>query len=67
MYIKDAVLAGDRVKRVINPRYDMSVENMLQIRDTYNGKPIDCICAAFRFGYLQGTKAAIKGEITRCK
>ncbi|MDO5345294.1 MAG: hypothetical protein Q4E91_06075 [Lachnospiraceae bacterium] len=41
----------------INERYDMSIGN---INDIYNASdnPFDMICNGFRFGYMQGMKAA---------
>lgn len=41
----------------INGKYDMCVENMDDIRRESNDS-YDLICNGFRFGYMQGMKAA---------
>lgn len=47
----------------INPFYDMHIAN---VNDLYasSANPFDLICNSFRFGYMQGTKAA-KAEMKK--
>ena len=47
----------------INPHYDISVLNVKEIYEK-SSSPFDMICTGFRFGYIQGMKAA-KAEISR--
>lgn len=61
--IKNAVSKANAIIGTINPHYDMSCENMREIYDTYGGS-FDVICCSFRFGYLQGMKAA-KAEMKK--
>lgn len=42
----------------INPNYDATRKDFAEIWQLEN--PYEVICAAFRFGYMQGTKAAKK-------
>lgn len=41
----------------INGRYDMCIENIQEIKDN-SQDDIELICNGFRFGYMQGMKAA---------
>lgn len=63
MGIKNVIQKSDATLGKINPRYDLTCENMREIRDTYGGS-FDVICCSFRFGYLQGMKAA-KAEMKK--
>lgn len=47
----------------INPYYDMRMSNIKEIYEN-SANPIDMICTSFRFGYLQGMKAA-KAEMRK--
>ena len=47
----------------INPHYDLTSGNIQEIHREYGGN-IESICCAFKFGYLQGMKAA-KAEMTQ--
>lgn len=47
----------------INPRYNLTCENIQEIHREYGGN-FESICCAFKFGYLQGMKAA-KAEMKR--
>ena len=60
---KSAVSKANAIIGAINPCYDMTCENIREIYDTYGGS-FDVICCSFRFGYLQGTKAA-KAEMKK--
>ncbi len=53
--VKNCVKKADQVK--INEYYDMTVENLQEIRDAYKNQLPSMLYAAFRFGYLQGQKA----------
>lgn len=64
MGVKSAVAKANEFVGKINSRYDMTYRNMLEIRDTYDGHIFDIICCSFRFGYIQGMKAA-KAEMKR--
>lgn len=44
-------------KGKVNPRYDITLENITEIRQAYP-QPFEALCAAFLFGYVQGHKAA---------
>ena len=48
--------AIDEGRKIINPRYDMSFEQLKILEKTSDIK--DLIYDAISFGYLQGTKAA---------
>ncbi len=63
MPIKNAVQKANSMIRQINPRYDMTVNNVKEIHEVYGGS-FDTICCSFRLGYLQGMKAA-KAELKR--
>ena len=54
--------AIDEGRKIINPRYDMSFEQLKILEKTSDIK--DLIYDAFSFGYLQGTKAA-KAEMRK--
>lgn len=41
----------------IDPRYDMGTENIMDILE-HGSNEFDLIVNGFRFGYMQGTKAA---------
>lgn len=49
----------------INPYYNMSLENMREIYNAYGGN-FEAISCSFKFGYLQGMKAA-KAEMKKAK
>lgn len=49
-------------RKIINPRYDMSLEQLKMLEKTSDIK--DLIYDAFSFGYLQGTKTA-KAEMRK--
>lgn len=63
MPIKNAVQKANSMIGQINPRYDMTVNNVKEIHEVYGGS-FDTICCSFRLGYLQGMKAA-KAELKR--
>lgn len=63
MAIKNAVQKANSIIGQINPRYNMTVNNVNEIHEVYGGS-FDTICCSFRFGYLQGMKAA-KAEMKR--
>ena len=63
MTIKNTVQKADSIIGQINPYYDMTVNNAKEIHEVYGGG-LDAICCSFRFGYLQGMKAA-KAELKR--
>lgn len=41
----------------VNDRYDMCVENVMDIQSASRDS-VELICNSFRFGYMQGMKAA---------
>lgn len=45
------------IKGKINPKYDMNTENIQEIWE-YDKNPFYLISNAFKFGYVQGMKAA---------
>ncbi len=47
----------------INPYYDMRMSNVKEIYEN-SANSFDMICTSFRFGYLQGMKAA-KAEMRK--
>ena len=47
----------------VNPYYDMRVKDLQEIYEN-SQSVFDCIANGFRFGYLQGVKAA-KAEIRK--
>ena len=55
--MKNVVMKTKTMAGTINWRYDMTYNNMLEIYSAY-GKGFDAMCCAFRFGYMQGMKAA---------
>lgn len=63
MPIKNVVQKANLMIGQINPHYDMTVNNVKEIHEVYGGS-FDTICCSFRFGYLQGMKAA-KAEMKR--
>ena len=63
MPVKNVVKHANSLIGTINPRYDMTVNNAREIYDMYGGN-LETICCSFRFGYLQGMKAA-KAEMKR--
>lgn len=52
--------AIENAKGKINYNYDMTIDDIMTIDETSNGK-IDLICKCFTFGYVQGAKAQKKG------
>lgn len=57
MRIKNTVLKADAMLKKINERYDMQAANAMDIKQAYGGN-LESIFCAFRFGYMQGMKAA---------
>ena len=57
MRVKNVVSKASTIIETINPRYDISCENIREIHDIYGGS-FEAICCSFRFGYMQGMKAA---------
>ncbi len=58
MRIKNVVEKAQKVK--VNDRYDCSVLECMQLINTYRDEPWDLCYEAFKFGYLQGSKAEKK-------
>ena len=52
------------VRGTINPYYDMTSSNVRELYDAYPNQPFELICSSFKFGYLQGMKAA-RAEMKR--
>lgn len=49
----------DQINKVkVNRRYDMSFGNILDLLEDSGGDQVRLLCKGFRFGYLQGVKAA---------
>lgn len=61
--MKNVVEKAKTMHGKINPRYDLRVNEIVEIYDTYGGN-FDVICCSFKFGYLQGMKAA-KAEMKK--
>lgn len=53
---KDVVKTSEDMKGKINIYYDVSVKDFVDLADHYQGE-IELTAAAFRLGYLQGSKA----------
>lgn len=47
----------NKSSRIINEKYDICTNNISDIRDS-SADSYDFICNGFRFGYMQGLKAA---------
>lgn len=60
---KNVVEKADSILETLNPKYDMTCQDMREIQNTYSGS-YDAIYCSFRFGYLQGMKAA-RSEMKR--
>lgn len=61
--IKNVVQKAESMTGKINPHYDLSIGNEQEIREKSKGST-DMILYSFRFGYLQGMKAA-KAEMRK--
>lgn len=55
--MKSAIEKANEAIGKINPRYDMQQHQIEEIYENIES-PIKAICVSFRFGYLQGMKAA---------
>lgn len=64
-HVTNVVSKSKSLTGKINPYYDLSFENMCEIHEMYGGN-FDVICCSFKFGYLQGMKAA-KAEMKKSK
>ena len=51
----DVIKANEEMVGKINPRYDLKMSQMNDLLETYEN-PVNLMIAAFRFGYLQGSK-----------
>lgn len=63
---KDVVKTSEDMRDKINTYYDVSVKDLVDLADHYQGE-IELAAAAFRLGYLQGSKAErakMKGGVT---
>lgn len=61
--MKSAIQKANEAISKINPRYDMKQKEIEEIYENIDS-PIKAICVSFRFGYLQGIKAA-KAEMRK--
>lgn len=52
-----AVLSENKEFKEIDPRYDMSCNQALSIKELYGGT-VEAIAYSFQYGYSQGMKAA---------
>lgn len=52
----------EKSKIEMNERYNATVDDIIELRETE--KPFDAVYDAFRYGYIQGVKAA-KAEARR--
>lgn len=71
MGVKNVVLKADAVIKKIDPRYDMTFDQAISIKQFYGGN-VESIACAFNFGYLQGMKVANsagnnEGEESNCQ
>lgn len=64
MPVKNVIKKTKNMVGTINPYYDMTFLNMMEIYNAYSKQPFDLICSSLKFGYLQGMKAA-RAEIER--
>lgn len=55
--VKNTMKLVESAVGVINIRYDLCAENIIDIKDA-SQDIYDLICNGFRFGYMQGLKAA---------
>ena len=58
MPVKNVIKKTNDMAGMINPHYDMTFSNIMEIYNAYSKQPFDLICSSFKFGYLQGMKAA---------
>lgn len=58
MPVKNVVAKTKAMIGKVNPHYDMTDANIREIYETYPNQPLDLICCSFKFGYIQGMKAA---------
>lgn len=64
MPVKNVIEKSKSMIGKINPYYDMYTSNMQEMYSVYAHRPYDLMVCSFRFGYLQGMKAA-KAEMKR--
>lgn len=55
----DTIKAIEKSKGKIDPLYDMMFSDIVAIEEV-SRNTLDLLCNGFRFGYMQGRKAAIK-------
>lgn len=64
MPVKNVIKKTNTMIGKINPYYDMTSSNVRELYDAYPNQPFELICSSFKFGYLQGMKAA-RAEMKR--
>lgn len=57
MSVKNAVSKANAIIGMVNPKYDLTFENIMDIYKAYGGN-FETISCSFRLGYLRGMKAA---------
>lgn len=65
-FFMNAVEKAEKMLGKINNRYNLTAREMDEIYQEYNHDMFDLISCAFRFGYLQGSKA-VKAEMRKEK
>ena len=64
MPVKNVIKKTKDMTGKIDPHYDMTNSNMTELYSAYSKYPYELMCYSFKFGYLQGMKAA-KAEMKR--
>ena len=65
-FFMNTVEKAEKMLGKINNRYTLTAREMDEIYQEYNHDMFDLISCAFRFGYLQGSKA-VKAEMRKEK
>lgn len=66
MIRKNAIQKSESMRSQINPRFDISCNQLIEVINHYTSSYAECGLAFFRLGYMQGQKAA-KAEQERKK
>lgn len=59
---KSAIQKAESMIGKVNDRYSIRASEVIELYDFFKDSPIEMISSAFRYGYMQGMKAA-KAEI----
>ena len=66
VFFMNAVEKAEKMLGKVNNRYDLTANEMNDIYQKYKNDMVGLIGCAFRFGYLQGSKA-VKAEMRKEK